>query len=64
MSVAMGDGNSGGTIAVGDGNGSGGEDGVTNDDVGDNGDGVTNETTTTIVTGRWTMTSTDPSFPS
>ena len=43
MSVAMGDGNSGGTIAVGDGNGSGGEDGVTNDDVGDNGDGVTND---------------------
>ena len=39
----MGDGNSGGTIKVCDGNGTGGSDGTTNDDVGNNGDSARND---------------------
>ena len=43
VSVMMGDDDCGGTIAVGDGNGSAGGDGATNDDIGNNGDGALND---------------------
>jgi len=43
VSVVMGDSNSGGMIAVCDGNSSGGGDGAANDNVGNNGDSARND---------------------